>query len=158
MLQGASAEQQTQDFVEGILTLTFDMGVKHRGFLDEPSLQGYLEPWREEPAAFFRAARAISGRGLSGRDRDLGALDIPIFLIWGEDDPFLPPELAERLQDTMEGSTLALLPGCSHFITDDAPTTVGPLINEFLRTRYLGRSHTHGEPVPVFLERPHSGS
>jgi 2-hydroxymuconate-semialdehyde hydrolase len=154
MLQQAASDQETADFVEGIVSLTFDLGVKHRGFVDESSLRGYLEPWREEPAAFFRAARAISGRGLAGRDADLKALDIPTFLIWGEDDPFLPSELGERLQETMEGSTLALLPGCSHFITDDAPTTVGPLIYEFLRTRYLGRSHTHGEPVPVFLERP----
>jgi 2-hydroxymuconate-semialdehyde hydrolase len=154
MLQRATPDQETVDFAEDLLRLTFDLGVEHQGFVDESTLRGYLEPWHKDPQAFFRAARAISGRGLSGRDADLAALDIPTFLIWGEDDPFFPSELAERLQEAMEGSTLALLPGCSHFITDDAPTTVGPLIHEFLRTRYLGRSHTHGEPVPVFLKRP----
>ena len=56
-----------------------------------------------------------------------------------------------------EVGTVALLPGCSHFITEDAPQTVGPLIYEYLRSHYLGQSHHHAEPggpVPVSLERP----
>jgi 2-hydroxymuconate-semialdehyde hydrolase len=154
MLQTATPDQETAGFAEDIVRLTFDLGVKHNGFLDEQSLDGYVAPWREDPAAFFRAARAISGRGLAGRDAELAALDLPTLLIWGEEDPFLPSELGERLQETIEGATLALLPGCGHFVSDDAPTTVGPLIFEFLRTRYLGQTHSHGEPVPVFLERP----
>jgi hypothetical protein len=80
-------------------------------------------------------------------------------LIWGEEDPFIGSELAERLGETIPGSTVALLPGCSHFVTEDAPQTVGPLIFEYLRSRYVGDTHSHGHregtvPVEVFLERP----
>jgi pimeloyl-ACP methyl ester carboxylesterase len=85
-------------------------------------------------------------------------LDLPAFILWGEDDPFVGVDVAERLQETLPGSTLALLPGCSHFLTEDAPQTVGPLIYEYLRSRYLGEPHAHASdqrgPVPVFLERP----
>jgi hypothetical protein len=78
-----------------------------------------------------------------------------VLLIWGEEDPFVPTAVAERLNELISWSTLALLPGCSHFVTEEAPGTVGPLILEYLRSRYLGEAHTHpGGPVRVFLERP----
>jgi pimeloyl-ACP methyl ester carboxylesterase len=156
MLQATPPGQETADFVESVVRLTLDLGVAHQGRIDEPTAQRYVEPWLEEPPAFFRAARAITGRGLAGRERELAEFDSPVLVIWGEDDPFLDAELAERLGDTMPGSTVALLPGCSHFVNEDAPQTVGPLIYEYLRSRYVGDRHAHAEPgaVQVHLERP----
>jgi pimeloyl-ACP methyl ester carboxylesterase len=159
MLQGATAEQESAEFMEELIRLTFDLGVHHTDRLEPDAVEAYIAPWRTDPPAFFRAARAITGRGLAGRDQELAALDIPTMLIWGEDDPFLGSELAERLGETIPGSTVALLPGCSHFVTEDAPQTVGPLIFEYLRSRYVGDAHDHGHrggtaPVEVYLERP----
>jgi 2-hydroxymuconate-semialdehyde hydrolase len=156
MLQAATADQENAEFVESLVRLTFDLGIGHPGRVDEPALRAYVEPWLQEPAAFFRAARAITGRGLAGREPELAALEMPAFVIWGEDDPYLGAELGERLGETIPGSTVALLPGCSHFVNEDAPQTVGPLLYEYLRSRYLGDRHAHAEagPVPVFLERP----
>jgi hypothetical protein len=86
---------------------------------------------------------------------------MPIFVMWGEEDAFNPAALAERMLEELPGATVALLPGCGHFVTEDAPTTVGPLVFEFLRRWYLGEGHAgHGSepgPVPVFLERPPTG-
>jgi pimeloyl-ACP methyl ester carboxylesterase len=145
MLQGATPEQETPELVESVIRLTFDLGISHQGRIDEVTLRAYLEPWLEDPAGFFRAARAITGRGLAGREQELSALDIPTFVIWGEDDPFLDPELGERLGETIPGSTVALLPACSHFVNEDAPQTVGPLLYEYLRSRYLGDHHVHAQ-------------
>jgi 2-hydroxymuconate-semialdehyde hydrolase len=158
MLQGASPDQRTAEFVEGVVRLTFDLGVAHRDRLTDGDLQRYLEPWLADPEAFFRAVRAIDGVGLAGRESELAGVAAPTLLVWGEDDPFLPPELAERLSDILPESTVALLPGCSHFVTEDAGPTVDQLIYEFLRLRYLGESHSHAHagPVQVFLERPPS--
>lgn len=80
--------------------------------------------------------------------------DVPTLLLWGEDDPYAPVDAAERLADAIPGSTLAVLPGCSHFLPDDAPDTVVPLVVEWLRGRYLGLTHRHESgPVEVFLGR-----
>lgn len=155
-LQEATSEQETADFVEDVVRLTLDLGVAHAGRIDEDTIQAYLRPWREDPASFFRAVRGIRGEGLAGRDQDLAAVPARVFLLWGEDDPYIPAEVADRLNLLLPGSTLALLPGCSHFVTEDAPGTVGPLVNQYLRTVYLAQD-AHGapsEPVPVFLERP----
>jgi 2-hydroxymuconate-semialdehyde hydrolase len=156
LLQDATSEQETGEFVEEIVRLTFDLGVAHRDRLSEEDLAGYLAPWRDDPRAFFRAARGITGRGLAGRDAELANLAQPVLMIWGEDDPFVAPEVGERLNALLPGSTLALLPGCAHFVTEDAPQTVGPLVYEYLRSRYMGDGHAHAPtgPVPVFLERP----
>lgn len=158
MLQGATPEEFTEDVVEGIVRLAFDVGLEHRDRLTEDDLREYLRPWLAEPEALFRAARGITGEGLAGRDEELGALDVPALILWGEEDPFVPVGLAERLGDLLPGSTTGLLPGCGHFVMDDAPATVGPLVYEYLRARYLRDSHSHASgPVPVFLERPPRG-
>jgi 2-hydroxymuconate-semialdehyde hydrolase len=156
MLQDATPGQETAEFVDGVVRLTFDLGMRHRERLSEDDLQAYLEPWRRDPQAFFRAVRGISGNGLAGRDEELATLDVPTLVLWGEEDPFLPVELAERLGDLLPGSTTGLLPGCSHFLTEDASQTVGPLVYEYLRSQYLRDSHSHAPtgPVPVFLHRP----
>jgi 2-hydroxymuconate-semialdehyde hydrolase len=157
MLQAATPDQETEEFVEEVVRLAFDLGVAHKAMMTEADLDAYVRPWRGDPAAFFRATRGLTGLGLAGRDDELAALDQRVFIIWGEDDPYLGSELALRLGDILPGSTVALLPGCSHFVTEDAPQTVGPLIYEYLRTHYLGQSHHHAEaggPVPVSLERP----
>jgi 2-hydroxymuconate-semialdehyde hydrolase len=157
MLQAATPDQETEEFVEEVVRLAFDLGVAHKAMMEEADLDAYARPWMGNPAAFFRATRGLTGRGLAGREEELGALEQRVLIIWGEDDPYLDPELALRLGDILPGSTVALLPGCSHFVTEDAPQTVGPLIYEYLRTHYLGQSHHHGEPggpVPVSLERP----
>jgi len=159
MLQATSPEQETAGFADRVVRLTFDLGMEHEGRLSEDDLRAYLDPWTADPAALFRAARAIDGVGLAGRDADVAALDLPALVLWGEEDPFLPPALAERLGDLLPGATVALLPGCGHFVNEDAPTTVGPLIYEYLRSAYLHETHGHAAegPVPVFLERPPAG-
>lgn len=155
-LQRATPEEETPARMEEAVRLAFDRGMLRERPLAEVALRSFLDPWTSEPGAFFRAARGIDGKGLAGRESELSSLGSSTFIVWGEEDPFLPKELGERLGETIPGSTVALLPGCSHFVSLDAPETVGPMIFEFLRYRYLGESHRHAspEPVPVFLERP----
>jgi pimeloyl-ACP methyl ester carboxylesterase len=157
LLQGAGPEEVTAAFVEEVVRLTFDLGMGHRDRLSAGDLDGYLAPWLADPPSLVRAARGITGRGLAGREAALSRLHQAAFLVWGEDDPFVPPAIGERLNELMPGSSLALLPGCSHFVTEDAAQTVGPLVYEYLRSRYLGEGHAHAPaagPVPVFLQRP----
>jgi pimeloyl-ACP methyl ester carboxylesterase len=88
----------------------------------------------------------------------LGGLDVPALIVWGEEDPYLSVERAEALAAALPHSTLVLLPGCGHFLPQEAPETVGPLVAEFLRARYLqlphGHDHAHAdEPIPIELGR-----
>jgi pimeloyl-ACP methyl ester carboxylesterase len=95
-----------------------------------------------------------------GLDPDaLTGLDVPALIVVGEDDPYVPVDAAERLAAALPRAVLVLLPGCSHFLLEEAPETMTPLVSEFLRARYLGLPHAHahehagGGPVPIELHR-----
>jgi pimeloyl-ACP methyl ester carboxylesterase len=79
-------------------------------------------------------------------DEDLASFDFPVLLLWGEDDEVVPVAVAEELNDAIPTSTLGLLPGCGHDLTDEAAATIAPMILEYLRARYLKESHAeaHG--------------
>lgn len=87
---------------------------------------------------------APRAEGLS--DEDLASFDFPVLLLWGEDDQVVPVAVAEELNDAIPTSTLGLLPGCGHELTDEAAATIAPMILEYLRARYLKQSHSeaHG--------------
>jgi pimeloyl-ACP methyl ester carboxylesterase len=79
-------------------------------------------------------------------DETLASFDFPVLLLWGEDDEVVPVAVAEALNDAIPTSTLGLLPGCGHQLTDEAAATIAPMILEYLRARYLKLSHSeaHG--------------
>ncbi|MGZ4149225.1 MAG: alpha/beta fold hydrolase [Actinomycetota bacterium] len=113
--------------------------------LTEDELAGYeLAPLRPPPD--------LAG-ALEHREDEMTAWDFPIFLLWGEEDPYLPVSVAERLSDAMPASTLGVVPDSGHFLLDDAFDSVGMLIHEYLRARYLGAPHGHEGIVMLQLER-----
>jgi pimeloyl-ACP methyl ester carboxylesterase len=83
----------------------------------------------------------------------MAAWTFPVFMLWGEDDPFTPVQLAERLNEAIPASTLGVVPESGHFLLDDAFETVGGMIHEYLRARYLGAPHGHEGVVMLQLER-----
>lgn len=150
-----AARAKTAPEVERVVRSFLDGGIAHAGRLSDEDVAAYLGPWLRDPEAFARAAAAIDGGGLEDAQEKLDAYEDSTFVVWGEDDPYLPSALGERLGEVTPGSTVALLPGCSHLVNEDAPQTVGPLVFEFLRYRYLGETHAKAhEPVTVFLEPP----
>ena len=96
-------------------------------------------------------------------DGDLASFEFPVLLLWGEDDEVVPVAVAEELNDAIPTSTLGLLPGCGHDLTDEAAATIAPMILEYLRARYLKLSHAeahadeadhaHDGVVRIQLER-----
>jgi pimeloyl-ACP methyl ester carboxylesterase len=113
--------------------------------LPDDDLAAYLE----SPA---RPAPSLDDR-LLGVAEALSDRDLPVFMLWGEDDPFVGVEVAERLSEAIPGSALGVVPESGHFLLDDAFDSVGVLIAEYLRARYLGAPHGHEGIVTLQLER-----
>jgi hypothetical protein len=65
----------------------------------------------------------------------------------------VPVSVAERLNAAIPASTLGVVPQSGHFLLDDAFESVGVLIAEWLRARYLGAPHGHEGLVMLQLER-----
>jgi hypothetical protein len=79
----------------------------------------------------------ISSEILTQREADLAALNMPVFLLWGEDDDVHPVENAYRLDTMLTNSTLTLIPECGHMLPEQAPDQVGALLLEWLRQHWL---------------------
>ena len=143
-------------FVREWFETLFERGMGHRERLSEADLAEFRRPFEGPDGLdrFVRVATDLDGRGLVGIEPRLAGLEIPALVLWGEDDAFLPVELAERLGEALPRAAVALLPGCGHFLLEDAPETVAPLVFQWLRSQYLGISHAHEEgPVAVTLGR-----
>jgi pimeloyl-ACP methyl ester carboxylesterase len=153
-------------FAEAYVRSHFEEGMRRRERLSDEDLNEFSRPWRQDPSGLVRAVREVRGDDIRRMEVQLEALDIPTLVLWGEDDPYQPSEMAERLWELLPDASVALLPGCSHYVTEDAPETALPLILQFLRRRYLGEEgHDHGDhagPVIVdlgvsFERPPHPG-
>jgi pimeloyl-ACP methyl ester carboxylesterase len=145
----------TPEAVEALVRVWLEDTVVKRA-LTPDEIESYVRPWREDPAALIRGISALDGRGLEDAEASLPSLEAATFVVWGEDDPYLPAAIAERLGDCLPGSMVALLPGCGHLVTEDAPDTVVGLVSQFLRRQYLKEEHGHAHdgPVRVYLQRP----
>jgi pimeloyl-ACP methyl ester carboxylesterase len=57
---------------------------------------------------------------------------VPTLLIWGEEDPALPVQLAHRLKRVWNEMELHVLPDCGHFPHEEKPKEVNTLLLNFL--------------------------
>ena len=90
-------------------------------------------------------------------DGVLASFDFPVLLLWGEDDAEVPVSVAEELNDVIATSTLGLLPGCGHDLTDQAAVTIAPMILEYLRARYLKLPHSQAHAHTGDPDHAHDG-
>jgi pimeloyl-ACP methyl ester carboxylesterase len=142
--------------VEAWMRDVVDLGMSRRERLSDAELEEYLRPFRGDAGvrAFVRVVSAVDGRGLEALETRLAALEIPALVLFGEEDRFVDPTVAERLGDALPRASVGLLPGCGHFLLEDAAETVAPLIFQWLRSQYLKVEHHHESgPVAVYLGR-----
>ena len=154
-----SAAPADPALVGALVRGAFEVGAMQRSRLSDDVLATYAAAYDsgDGPERLARVLEGLDGRGLVGREPELAAIEAPVLILWGEDDPVYPSQVGERLNEAMPSSTLALLPGCGHFLVEEAADTIGPLIAEYLRARYAHAPHGHGDPtdgiVMLQLER-----
>ncbi|HYZ14566.1 MAG TPA: alpha/beta hydrolase [Actinomycetota bacterium] len=153
----ARLDQLRPEHVHTWVNEMLDAGTK-RAQLSEDDVGEYLRSFRGAVGLerFRRVAASFDGEGLVDLESQLAELEIPVFILWGEEDTFVAPNNAERLADVLPWSSVALLPGCGHFLLEDAADTVVPLIFKWLQRQYIKVEHRHepdAGPVVVTLGR-----
>ncbi len=56
----------------------------------------------------------------------------PVVLVWGEDDPFIPPEVGEQLRDALPDAVIDVIPGIRHYTPEEAPDRVAAALRHLL--------------------------
>lgn len=118
--------------------------------LPEADLQAYLAPWAD-PAAVPALARWADAVDTVVLARAEAAMQLPVMILWGEDDALIPAAAGERLNEAIRSSAFGLVPGCGHLLPEDAPETIFPIIAEYLRANYLRLPHGHDIAGPVLV-------
>lgn len=92
--------------------------------LDEELVTILSTPPRDELAAdaFVALVRSALSRNFSPPVKELlVSLEIPILLLWGEQDQFIPPSLARSFVGMNSNLELVMLPNLGHCPHDEAP-------------------------------------
>ena len=122
--------------------------------LADVDADGYLERWRRDPAAYARGRAVLeAGDDVTGLEDAMAAWEQPVFMLHGDEDRIVDPGIAERLSAAIPASTLGFVPESGHLLLDDAFDTIGVMILEYLRARYLRAPHDHGGITTLQLER-----
>ncbi len=87
----------------------------------------------EARRVLLRAAPLIFAPGPDGPVSErLGAIDVPVLLIWGANDGLIPVENARRLAAQIPGARLVVLPECGHVPQEERPRETADAIAGFL--------------------------
>jgi pimeloyl-ACP methyl ester carboxylesterase len=150
-VQAIPPEQQTHKTAQLVIRSGLEKGMRERAPSQE-LIEAYMQPWTSgDVAGLFRWARALDGVGLRDLEPRMARWELPTLILWGEEDPFHPPAVADRLNAAIMSSALGLVPGCGHLLPEEAPETIFPIIAEYLRANYLRLPHTHAPTGPVLV-------
>jgi pimeloyl-ACP methyl ester carboxylesterase len=106
----------------------------HRA-LDEQTLAGYMKPWSGAAgqAAYFHKIAQFEEADTAELGSLLGKIKVPALIVWGEDDGWIAPSVAHRLNQAIPGSRVSLIPGAGHFCTEDSPDAVAKALSVFFK-------------------------
>jgi pimeloyl-ACP methyl ester carboxylesterase len=117
-----------------------ERSVADKANMPEGLIARYLAPYVGQDGLnhLLTLARAVDGDDMA--EVDLGQLDKPSLIIWGDQDPFVSPKLGDRLADTIPGSRLVRLPGTGRLVPEEAPETLANMILEFVGAAGMART------------------
>ncbi|WP_460855179.1 alpha/beta fold hydrolase [Nocardiopsis coralliicola] len=107
-------------------------GASHRRV--HPDLRAALiKPWTGEQgqAAFYRQIAQADQSHTDAAEQRLSELDLPVTIVRGEEDTWIPHERGAELAARIPGARLHLLPGAGHLVQQDAPGRLAALLSGF---------------------------
>ena len=93
-----------------------------KAFADPTRRRGHLELYRS--GDFEKLARYR-----------LADLEVPVLLVWGENDEFAPLAGAHRFERELPDAELVVVEGTGHFVWEEAPERCARAVTSFLRDR-----------------------
>jgi pimeloyl-ACP methyl ester carboxylesterase len=120
-------------YVHRAILAAYIQSASHRG-LRADDLDELIAPWTtaEGQPAFYRQIEQTDERFLEEIEPRLGDIEIPVRIVWGSDDAWIPPETAQRLRDLIPSATLRLVEGASHLIHYDEPVALADELRRWL--------------------------
>lgn len=112
------------------------LGVQQKGKLTREVLAPYQKPFeqREARKVLLKSVQRMSKKGFYEIAENLDKLEIPVQIIYGENDRILPnvAETMSRVKSDIPQATITALPNCGHFLQEDEPEKIAALMQSFM--------------------------
>ncbi len=107
-------------------------GASSAGLRDEV-LEALVVPWLGPgQPAFYRQIAQGDEAFTAEFEPLLPDITVPTFIVWGEDDTWIPPDRAQRLAQAIPNSTVRMIAGAGHLIQEDAPAALTLALHSWL--------------------------
>jgi pimeloyl-ACP methyl ester carboxylesterase len=102
--------------------------------VSDEELEPYIEPWlgTEGQPAFYRQIAQNGPKYTDEVEDRYGEIGVPVLVLWGEQDEWLPVEIGEQLHARIPGSTFETIPDAGHLVQEDAAEIVTSRLAAFL--------------------------
>lgn len=120
-------------YVHEAIVRAYVRNASHRG-LREPELDELVAPWltADGQPAFYRQIAQYDEQYLVENERTVGELSIPVKVVWGRDDGWIPAATGRRLASLIPGASYVEVPEAGHLMQYDAPVALASLLREWL--------------------------
>jgi pimeloyl-ACP methyl ester carboxylesterase len=101
--------------------------------MHETALATYLDQWKGEfgQRLYLHNADHLRENDTAEFEPLLPSITVPVRIVWGENDAWLPPATAGRLHALIPTSDLTLLSDTGHFAMEDSPQEVAATLFDF---------------------------
>lgn len=117
---------------EGVVR-SYIAGASHVG-LTSDAMEMLVSPWRgdEGQAAFYRQIAQADQRYTDEVEPRYSEVDVPVMVVWGQQDTWIPVDRAHRLGALIPGARVHLVAGAGHLIQLDQPTALATCLYRWL--------------------------
>ena len=97
-------------------------------------LEALVGPWTgpEGQPAFYRQIADYDLELLHENERQLPELDLPVRVLWGAEDAWIPLETGRRFAGLVPGAVLTEVPDAGHLVQYDAPVALATALRAWL--------------------------
>lgn len=138
-----AATKHAQKYLEAYRTMPVElyeqiaaMRIRSTTFkpISDEAFNAYLDPWRGRhgQSMWYNRVAYLDESSIARLEAELGPMDVPVRIIWGAEDTWIPPDQAKRLQGYITNAEIFIVPEGGHFLMEDAPEEVTRLLVDFL--------------------------
>jgi pimeloyl-ACP methyl ester carboxylesterase len=124
---------------EGVVR-AYVAGASHKG-LTQDEADMLVGPWLGEAgqAAFYRQIAQADQAYTDEIEPLYPTLDLPVLVVWGRDDTWIPIDRGHRLAELIPGARLHVLEAAGHLVQLDQPVELGTILHGWLNSQEPGR-------------------
>ncbi len=127
---------QLPPYIHESVVRAYIEGASHQGPRTE-ELDDLVTPWTGKPGqpAFYRQIAGYDESFLTENERHIADLQLPVRVLWGSNDDWLPVQAEQRLHSLIDGAEWRLIEGAGHLAQYDAPVELSHEITTWLTSQ-----------------------